>query len=288
MKSFASCYTAPLNRLAWAVLLLAALLFFWADPCQAQEPLLDVKLYAHRGLHIEHPENSLGAIQAALDSGIHGAEIDLRTTRDGVIILMHDPILDKTTNACGKVRETDYAEIQALHLKSAQGKITEWTVPTFEQALKLVKKRPGFELALDPKDVDAVAAACLVLKFDMANQVQFFIADPKNVELVRSIKNKAPRLKICVDMLNWWKIEDVPSFAAASLEADYLFASEWFFPNRGFEELSKRGAPVIVYLWGAHDLKKRFDHAVSLGALGVSCDNPLELLPYVRPLPAKK
>lgn len=60
------------------------------------------------------------------------------------------------------------------------------------------------------------------------------------------------------------------------------------FPYRGFEELNKHGAPVIVYLWGAHDLKSRFDHAVSLGAFGVSCDNPLELLPYVRPLPTER
>ena len=284
MKSFTCCFSAPLNRLTWAVLLQVAFLFLWAGAGQAQDRLLDVKLYAHRGVHTEHPENSLGAIQAAIDAGIHGTEIDLRTSADGKVILMHDPALDRTTNGHGLIKEKNWEEIRGLKLKNGRGELSEWGVPTFEQALELVKKSPGFELALDLKDVDAVQAARLVLDHGMAPQTQFFIADPMETDLAQSIKEIDPSLRISVDMLNWWKIEDVPSFAAAALQADCLFASEWFFPKRGFGELNKQGVPVTVYLWGVKDLKTRFEHAVALGASGVSSDNPLALLPYVRPL----
>ena len=266
----------------------AMVLFFNPGLCHAGDPLLNIKLYAHRGLHTLHPENSLGAIQAAAEAGIHGTEIDLRSTRDGRIILMHDPSLERTTNGKGLVRETNWKDIQPLKLKNPQGELSEWGTPDFRQALELLKKYPGFELALDLKDVDAVQVARLVLGCGMASQVQFFIANPMEAEVARSIKRLDPSLKISVDMLGWWKIEDVPCFAASALDADSLFASEWFFPKRGFGELNKQGVPVIVYLWGKHDLKKRFDHAVSLGASVVSCDNPMELLPYVRPLLGEK
>jgi glycerophosphoryl diester phosphodiesterase len=99
----------------------------------------------------------------------------------------------------------------------------------------------------------------------------------------KTIKEFHPDLRITVDMLTWWKIEDVPLFAAHALDADTLFASEWFFPKRGFKALAQEGIPVVVYLWGLQDLEKRFRQAVKLGASAVSCDDPLSLLPLVKP-----
>ncbi len=258
------------------------LLFFPASS-SAHDELLDVKIFAHRGLHSQHPENSTAAILSVIRAGIHGAEVDLRTTRDGRIVIMHDADLDRTTTGTGPVSEKTWEEIRSVKLKNATGKPTQLGVPDFNQVLDLVKGYPDFELALDLKDVDAVKAAKMVLDHGMASQVQFFVADPMNTELAKSIKEIHPNLRITVNMLTWWKIEDVPCFAAKALDADALFASEWFLPKRGFKELKKIQVPVIVYLWGKHDLKQRFERAVKLGAYAVSCDDPEALLPFVVP-----
>ena len=61
---------------------------------------------AHRGHQENSPENSLKSIQDAINEGIEMAEIDIRQTKDGKFVLMHDSTLDRTTNGSGDV--TDY------------------------------------------------------------------------------------------------------------------------------------------------------------------------------------
>lgn len=124
-------------------------------PCavgaEGKPALLDVKLISHRGLHGAFPENSIAAIQSLLQKGIHGAEIDLRTTKDGHIVLMHDERLERTTTGKGLVRETRWEDIRKLNLKRADGSPTPHGIPDYRAALLAVKKHPYFELALDLK-----------------------------------------------------------------------------------------------------------------------------------------
>ena len=63
-----------------------------------------VMIFAHRGDWRNAPaENSLLAYQRCIDEGIDGIEIDLQMTRDGVLVVMHDETLDRTTTGKGKV-----------------------------------------------------------------------------------------------------------------------------------------------------------------------------------------
>src|ERR1700722_3859076 len=71
---------------------------------------------AHRGEHHRHPENSLPAIQAAADAGMDYAELYIRTTANGKLILMHDPTVSRMTNGKGKVAEMIFDEVRALDL----------------------------------------------------------------------------------------------------------------------------------------------------------------------------
>ena len=236
------------------------------------------RLFSHRGLGTPFPENSLPAIRYLIEKGIHGTEVDLRTTKDNTIVLLHDETLDRTTTGSGKVSEASLEQLRGLKLKEASGKPTDCRIPEFTQVLDLVRAHPGFELALDLKAVDAVAAADMVLEKEMAGQVTFFIADPMDTDLAQSLTRLSSQIRLVVDVLTWWKIEDVPLFAAMALKADTLFASEWFFPGRGFKALARKGVPVTVYLWGTHDLESRFTRAVDLGARSVSTDDPIRLL----------
>jgi glycerophosphoryl diester phosphodiesterase len=67
-----------------------------AAPCFGQAEATDgsprmIMTSAHRGEHAHHPENSIPAIQGAIDAGMDYVEIDVRTTSDGQLVLMHDP-----------------------------------------------------------------------------------------------------------------------------------------------------------------------------------------------------
>src|SRR5262249_7476269 len=69
---------------------------------------------AHRGYSSDFPENTLPALEAALEAGAHVAEIDVRLTRDGKLVLMHDPTVDRTTDGSGPVSDMSLEEVKKL------------------------------------------------------------------------------------------------------------------------------------------------------------------------------
>lgn len=69
---------------------------------------------AHRGASQYAPENTLSAFYKAIDMGANGIETDLRTTRDGVIILLHDDELNRTTNGRGEPANHTWSELEQL------------------------------------------------------------------------------------------------------------------------------------------------------------------------------
>ena len=98
-----------------------------------------VIVVAHRADWRNFPENSLEAIQSAIDMGVDMLEIDVQRTQDGVLILMHDHDLDRMTNGTGKIAETTWEEISKLNLKDHQGNLTGYKVPKLEDAMVLCK-----------------------------------------------------------------------------------------------------------------------------------------------------
>src|ERR1700683_1897805 len=106
---------------------------------------------AHRGEHAHHPENSLPAIQGAIDAGIDFVELDVRTTSDGQLVLMHDPTVDRMTDGKGKVKDMTLAEIKKLDLGVRfPGQFPNLRVPTFDEVLELCKGKIG--IYVDTKD----------------------------------------------------------------------------------------------------------------------------------------
>lgn len=101
----------------------------------------EVLVVAHRGLWRSAPENSLPALEAAIQAGVDIIEIDIRKTKDGQLVLMHDQTLDRTTNGKGNVSDRYWSELQRLHLKNGLGRLTKWKITTLEEAMTLVKGR---------------------------------------------------------------------------------------------------------------------------------------------------
>lgn len=91
---------------------------------------------AHRAYHNRaagRPENSIGAVRAAVSAG-YGIEIDLQLTRDGVAVVFHDEWLERLTDGSGFVRDLTLAELQALTLRDSAD-----PVPTLTQVLDEIR-----------------------------------------------------------------------------------------------------------------------------------------------------
>ena len=105
----------------------------------------------HRGASAFAPENSLAAYAAAMDYGADGCEVDLRRTRDGVLVLFHDETLDHLTCGFGAVNQLTYDELVALRPQRQSGRALYSGAPTFAALLELARQR-AMLLHLDVKE----------------------------------------------------------------------------------------------------------------------------------------
>ena len=105
----------------------------------------DVMVVAHRGCWLDTAENSLAGIYRCVELGVDMIEIDVRSSRDGHLVLMHDETVDRTTDGSGSVGEFTLRELQQLRLRRGAGNgveaLTEERVPTLEDALRAAKDR---------------------------------------------------------------------------------------------------------------------------------------------------
>jgi glycerophosphoryl diester phosphodiesterase len=118
-----------------------------------------VLVVAHRGDWRNNPENSVRCIEDAIAMGVDVVEIDLKKTKDGVLILMHDETIDRTTSGHGKPADFTWAELQQLTLKNEHGGPTRQRIPTFETCMNTAKNRvminidKGYDYYKDAYDV---------------------------------------------------------------------------------------------------------------------------------------
>ena len=118
--------------------------------------LTGFRLEAHRGISNRYPENTIPAFKAAAAVPYYaGMETDVQMTSDGVLVLMHDNTLNRTTNATGKVSDYTWKELSRIRIDGGYGWSPEWTgklrIPTFKEYLKICKKAsliPYVELKL--------------------------------------------------------------------------------------------------------------------------------------------
>ena len=112
-----------------------------------------VKLAAHRGYSAKFPENTMLAMREAVKLDIDMLEIDLHMTKDGEIILMHDHLVDRTSNGTGLISEKTFSEMRALDVGAWKGaEFAGERVPTFREFLEFFKDYPTLEVNVELKD----------------------------------------------------------------------------------------------------------------------------------------
>ncbi len=99
-------------------------------------------LTAHRGGAGLAPENTLAAFRNAIALGVDAVELDVHLSRDGQVVVMHDPNLERTTDGHGQIYDQTLAELQKLNAAAKySGKVAPEPVPTLSQVLDLFKDR---------------------------------------------------------------------------------------------------------------------------------------------------
>lgn len=138
-----------------------------------QNPDGEIMVVAHRTCWHQRAENSIAGIEACIAMGVDMIEIDVRKTRDGVLVLLHDDTLDRTTNGHGVLSQMDYADLADLYLKSELGgeeaALTEYKIPTLAEALEAA--RGHILINLDIKDGVHDQALALAREMGVDDQI---------------------------------------------------------------------------------------------------------------------
>ncbi len=112
-----------------------------------------IMMAAHRGDKDCRPENTLPAFRHAIELGSDGIETDLRQTKDGAIVMIHDMKVDRTTDGSGSICDMTLDEVRALDAGIKFGDEYKGTkIPTFEEFLDLVEPYDSLLLNLEIKD----------------------------------------------------------------------------------------------------------------------------------------
>lgn len=138
----------------------------------------NILVCAHRSFHKYAPENSIESIKNAIKAKIDFVEIDVRTTKDSVLVLMHDETLNRTTTGKGLVSDYTFEELQTLFLKHNDS-VTNHKIPLLKDALKVAKH--SIIPNLDLKAVNYQQLYDMLRDYNMEHEVISFIGKKDKV-----------------------------------------------------------------------------------------------------------
>ena len=142
------------------------------------------------------PENSIPAIEKCIEIGVEMVEIDVRKTKDGVLVCCHDASINSVTNGSGNVADLTYAQIMSYDMKSRKKGVVFPGVkmPTLEQALLACKDKIWVNLDLAKTTISPSEVINVIKKTGMLDQVTCYTGS--DVDLGKSYYGVSDRLSI--------------------------------------------------------------------------------------------
>lgn len=244
------------------------------------------RIIGHRGARGHAPENTLAGIAEAADQGATWVEVDVKLSRDGVPVLMHDETLAGTTDEAGRVANIDFADLVRLDTLPkflvrypaagaafvARHGVTPVRVPSLEQALRLTLERGvGINLELKPCPGRAIetAEAALILALDVWPRhmppplISSF--SPSCLEVAQRLAPHWPRGSLSDAIRANWRT------LAHRVDAACVGVNGARLTRRRLDEFLEFGRPVLVWTVNRPQQGREL---LRWGASGVFTDHP--------------
>lgn len=225
---------------------------------------------AHRGAAGEAPENTLAAFRLGLEQGCDGFELDIHLTKDGEIVVIHDPTLNRTTNGKGAVAEQTLAEVRQYDAggwfhESFAGE----RVPTLEEVFDLAPAELLINVEIKGGIGRGVEEA-LVGLLRRKSRLDTVVVSSFDYKSLAALKKLEPSVKIGLLYDNrlayHWKLP-----AVAGIEVYSLHMSMKRLDREDAEDAKQHG--YAVYPWTVNDADK-MRLAISYGVDGIITDYP--------------
>ena len=231
-----------------------------------------VDFTGHRGTKVRAPENTLSALQIAIDEGADYAEIDVQTTADGVVVLLHDADLMRVAFIDRRLQDMNYNELKDIDVGSwFAPEFSSERIPTLQEAMDLARGRIKLNIELkytwpDPTLTQKVANIIRQKKF-----VDHCVVSSLNFEAVTEIKASFPELK--AGFIVFTVAGDL-----TRMEADFLSINAARATPRLVRQLHNQGR--AVHVWTVNDFNN-FISMIEMGVDNIITDEPRNLRRYL-------
>ncbi|MET1159487.1 MAG: glycerophosphodiester phosphodiesterase [Thermoprotei archaeon] len=225
---------------------------------------LGVKPFAvigHRGSSSRYPENTIAAIEYAISTGVDIVEVDIRSTRDGKLVVFHDPDFKRLFGIDGKLRDVTYDWIRSSL------RLGDQTIPLLEEVLDTVKNRVGlFAEIKEPEITEKVVET--IREYGLVGDTAIISFYDEALEIAKRVE---PGI---VTGLIYYKppgrIIDAKKLGASIVLPRYTIATA-----KANELAHRLGLKVVV--WTVNDVETARE-MVKRGADGIATDYPEKII----------
>ncbi len=231
--------------------------------------LNSVTITAHRGASLEAPENTLAAFELAINEGADIIELDVRETKDHVIIVQHDETFERTIGDKRKVGDLTYDEICQLSAGKWFGEeFKDEKVPTLEEAIDLIKGRADLNIELKPASTDERLESEVVRIVNEKEIKKNCVVTSLNYNEIKKIKLLDPEIKtiyvMSVALGNYYDLKYADGFSVK-----YTFVT-----STSVKKAHKQGKEV--YVWTVNS-KRLLEKLMLLNVDSIITDNPYKM-----------
>ncbi|WP_238325816.1 glycerophosphodiester phosphodiesterase [Bryobacter aggregatus] len=223
-------------------------------------------MISHRGEHLHHPENTIEAYRAAVEAGADFIEVDVRTTKDGKLVIVHNATVDAQTNGSGAVKDMSFDQIRALRVGG------QAQVPTFDEVLAFARGKVG--VYVDSKAISAADVIAALERHDMQDHVVVY-GGPSYLKEISTLR---PKIKVMPESVS----ADVCKRMIEELHPKVIAFGARDFTDEIIALAKAAGAGIYVDRLGADDQAISWQDAIDRGATGIQTDKPAELVAYLR------
>ncbi len=226
---------------------------------------------AHRGFHRDVPENTIESLRKAIEIGADYVEVDVRTTLEGVPVVMHDANVERTTDGKGKLSEMSTIDFRNFKIKGTN--INPPTLSAF-----LLEAKGKINLYLDIKEAEPEKVIALLEKYQMKNNVVVYCQRTQ----VFQWKKLAPTIPIIVsppfNIKTPFEFEAfILSFPISILDGTY---------NTYDAIITQKLAEINIPIWldtlDNDDNPETWNLAIKLGIRALQTDKPQELIAFLQ------
>lgn len=158
-----------------------------------------IKVLAHRGASAYAPENTMAAFEMALEMGADAIELDVQMSRDGYLVVVHDPVLERTTDGQGFVKDYTLKELQRLDAGAwFNERFRGERIPTLADVFELVRGKAllNVEFKLMPVRYPGIQEALLKLIGDTGFPIDDLVVSSFEHRSLLRLQSLEPRLAI--------------------------------------------------------------------------------------------